>query len=173
MTKFLILSGSNSAPTPKYFLGGFGYKGIVFCRNNGWLMKNMDKEPTVPKWLLINQPKIPKMSQNFSVICLPKPKSLGFAEKNLSGCLSFLWIRLKKVTTFQTQNWWILKFKLLFRFYLTFFLQNWSMKKCKESFNTVATRSNKKWWGFLDCMKKLLTWLPIFSGKKWLKFSHL
>ena len=134
MTKFLILSGSNSAPTPKYFLGGFGYKGIVFCRNNGWLMKNMDKEPTVPKWLLINQPKIPKMSQNFSVICLPKPKSLGFAEKNLSGCLSFLWIRLKKVTTFQTQNWWILKFKFLFlfRFYLTFFYRTGPWRNAKN-----------------------------------------
>ena len=29
---------------------GFGYKGLVFYRNNGWLMKNMDKELTVPKW---------------------------------------------------------------------------------------------------------------------------
>ena len=28
---------------------GFGYKGLVFCRNNGWLMENMDKGLTVPK----------------------------------------------------------------------------------------------------------------------------
>ena len=128
-------------------------------------MENMDKGLTVTKWVLIvwpkNTPNVPKF------VC-PSPKVWGLRKKNLSGCLSFLWIRLKKVTTFQTQNWWILKFKFLFQFefYLTFFLQNWSMKKCKESFNTVATRSNKKWWGFLDCMKKLLTWLPIFSGKK-------
>ena len=25
---------------------GCGYKGLVFCKNNGWLMENMDKELT-------------------------------------------------------------------------------------------------------------------------------
>ena len=33
-------------PTPNEYLG-FGYKGLVFCRNNDWLMENMDKELTV------------------------------------------------------------------------------------------------------------------------------
>ena len=52
---------------------GFGYKGINFCRNNGWLMKNMDKGLTVPKWVLINLPKIPQMPQNLSA-------HIGFLE---------------------------------------------------------------------------------------------
>jgi hypothetical protein len=41
--KFLILCGPN-----RYFC--CGYKGLVFCRNNGWIMENMDKGLTVPKW---------------------------------------------------------------------------------------------------------------------------
>ena len=61
---------------------GFGYKGLVFCRNNGWLMENMDKGLTVKlstkmgaDKLFENTPNAPK------VICpnfLPKPKNLGF-----------------------------------------------------------------------------------------------
>ena len=31
--------------TNKYL--GFGYKGLVFCRNNGWLMENIDKGPQI------------------------------------------------------------------------------------------------------------------------------
>ena len=34
-----------------------GYKGLLFCRQNGWIMENMDKELTVPKWVLIVWPK--------------------------------------------------------------------------------------------------------------------
>ena len=33
---------------------GCEYKGLVFCRNNGWIMENMDKGLTVPKRGLIN-----------------------------------------------------------------------------------------------------------------------
>ena len=45
-------------------------------------MEDMDKEPTVSKWVLIkwknqNAPKI------FSPICVPNSKSLGFLKKNL------------------------------------------------------------------------------------------
>ena len=61
-----------------------GPKGLVFCKNNGWLMENMDlthstkmgadksgeNTPYVPKFLCIN--------------CLPKPKSLGFRWKKAS-----------------------------------------------------------------------------------------
>ena len=38
MAKSLILCdpNSNSNPNPSKFMG-FGYKGLVFCRNNGWL----------------------------------------------------------------------------------------------------------------------------------------
>ena len=43
------------------------YKGLVFCRNNGSIMENMDKELTVPKWVLIVLPKIPlNASKNIS-----------------------------------------------------------------------------------------------------------
>jgi len=38
-------------------------------------MENMDKGLTVPKWVLINWPKIPQMPQNLSVqILCPSPK---------------------------------------------------------------------------------------------------
>ena len=62
--KSQILCGLNSNPT-------VGYKGLVFFRNNDWIMENMDKGLTVPKWVLIslaeNTPKClkifhPKMS---------------------------------------------------------------------------------------------------------------
>ena len=37
-----FLAAQIQIPVPNKYLG-FGYKGLVFCRNNGWLMKNMDK----------------------------------------------------------------------------------------------------------------------------------
>ena len=47
-------------------------------------MKNMDKELTVPKWVLIVQPKIPHMPQNLSAqFVYPRPKVLDFNEKRL------------------------------------------------------------------------------------------
>jgi len=55
-------------PIPNKYLR-FGYKGLVFYSNNGWLMENMDKGLTLPKWVLINRLKIP---QNFPKIYLPK-----------------------------------------------------------------------------------------------------
>ena len=47
-------------------------------------MKNMDKEPTVPKWVLINWPKIPQMPQKISAqfVC-PSPKVVGFSKQKL------------------------------------------------------------------------------------------
>ena len=42
-------------------------------------MENMDKELTLPKWVLIN---IPHASKYFSPKCLPKPKSFKFLKKN-------------------------------------------------------------------------------------------
>ena len=61
---------------------GFGYKGLVSCRNNGWLLENMDKGLTVPKWVLINWPKILQMPQNLSVqIICPSPKVWDFDKK--------------------------------------------------------------------------------------------
>ena len=47
-------------------------------------MKNIDKGLIVPKWVLINRPKIPKMPQNVSaqIVCL-SPKVWDFDEKRL------------------------------------------------------------------------------------------
>ena len=47
-------------------------------------MENMDKGLTVPKWVLIVQPKIPQMPQNLSAqfVC-PSPKFLDFKEKRI------------------------------------------------------------------------------------------
>ena len=44
----------------------------------------MEKALTVPKWVLIIQPKIPPNDpESISPICLPKPKILDFNEKSL------------------------------------------------------------------------------------------
>ena len=47
-------------------------------------MENMDKGLTVPKWVLINWPKIPQMPQNLSaqIVC-PTPKVWDVDEKRL------------------------------------------------------------------------------------------
>ena len=50
---------------------------LVFCRNNVWLMVNMDKGLTVPKWVLINRSKIPQMPQNVSAQAL----KVGISKK--------------------------------------------------------------------------------------------
>ena len=70
-------------PIPNKYLES-GYKGLVFCRNNGWIMENMDKGLTVPKLVLIVWPKILQMPQNLSAqfIC-PSTKDLDFNEKRL------------------------------------------------------------------------------------------
>jgi len=45
-------------------------------------MENMDKGLTVPKWVLINRPKIPQMPQNLSAqIACPSPKVPDLNEK--------------------------------------------------------------------------------------------
>ena len=44
-------------------------------------MENMDKGLTVPKWVLIAQPKIPQMPQNlFTQFVCPGAKALNFDE---------------------------------------------------------------------------------------------
>ena len=49
-------------------------------------MENMDKGLTVPKWVLINWPKIPQMPQNLSaqIVC-PSPKVWDFDKKGFIG----------------------------------------------------------------------------------------
>jgi hypothetical protein len=47
-------------------------------------MENMDKGPTVPKWVLIVWPKIPLIPQNlFAQFVCPSPKVWDFDEKRL------------------------------------------------------------------------------------------
>ena len=74
---------------PKFKLNeylGRGYKGVVFCRNYDWIMEKMDKGITVPKWVLIVQPKVPQMNQNLSAqfVC-PSPKVWDFDRKGFFG----------------------------------------------------------------------------------------
>jgi hypothetical protein len=48
-------------------------------------MENMDKGPTVPKWVPIVLPKIPQMPQNLSTqFACPSPKLWDFDEKRLN-----------------------------------------------------------------------------------------
>ena len=44
----------------------FGTKGLVFCKNNGWIMKDMYKGLTAQKWVQIVWRKIPQIPQNWS-----------------------------------------------------------------------------------------------------------
>jgi hypothetical protein len=79
--KSLNLCGPNSNPwIPNKYLGS-GFKGLVFGRNNGWIMEKMDNGP---KWVLTVWPKISQMPQNLSAqfVC-PSPKVLDFNEKRL------------------------------------------------------------------------------------------
>ena len=79
MAKSPFLCSLNSNPNPKYL--GFGYEALVFCKNIGQLMECMEKRLTVPKWVLINQLKIPKMPQNLSA------QKLGISmRKGFIGC---------------------------------------------------------------------------------------
>ena len=77
MAKSTILWGPNSNPKHRYL--GLEYKGLDVCRNNGWLMKNMDKALTVPNWVLINRPKITQnlFAQKFGI---SMKKSLHWAS---------------------------------------------------------------------------------------------
>ena len=47
-------------------------------------MENMDKELTVPKWVLINRPKIPQMPKTYLPKLSAQAKSLGFWWKKAS-----------------------------------------------------------------------------------------
>ena len=56
---------------------------FVLVRNNGWLIENMNKWLTVPKWVLIKRSKLPQMPQNLSaqIVC-SSPKVWVFDEKS-------------------------------------------------------------------------------------------
>ena len=74
---------------------GVEYKGLVFCRNNCWIMENMDSQYQnqpfnllpffLNGWMGADSPaeNTPNASKNFSPKCLPKPKSWRFSKKKL------------------------------------------------------------------------------------------
>ena len=77
-----------------------GYKGLVFCRNNGWMLENMDHGPcglTVPKWVLIFSLAENKYPKFVCPIFLFKPKSSGFQWKRESVVRAYD-IRLKPLS---------------------------------------------------------------------------
>ena len=70
----------------------------------------MRKGPKVPKWVLINRPRIPKMPRNLSdqIVC-PWPKSLGFLWKKASSSVhSLCFHQMASVSIWQ--HLWVLKF---------------------------------------------------------------
>ena len=71
-------------------------------------MENIDKGFTVPKWVLINQPKIPQMPQNLSAkfVC-PSPKVWDSAEKRLHWASIVRESTLPQVAIYNAQwlNW--------------------------------------------------------------------
>ena len=62
---------------------GCVYRCLVFCRNNSWIMENMDTEDTIPKWVLIVWPKLTQMPQNISAqnVC-PSPKKFSLGVRS-------------------------------------------------------------------------------------------
>ena len=77
---------------PKIYLG-CGCKGLAFCRNNCWLMKNMGKVFIEQKWVLIVWPKIPQMPWNsLAQFVFPCPKVLNFNEKKAALCVRSPWV---------------------------------------------------------------------------------
>ena len=79
-------------PAPNKYLG-FGHEDLV-CRNNGLFiyLSNMDKELTVPKWVLMNCSKIPPNDPKF--VC-PSPKVWDIDLKRLN------WASVGRVLTVQ------------------------------------------------------------------------
>ena len=57
-----------------------GCKGLVFCRNKGWIM---DKELMVPNWVLIVGRKYPKSPKTFQPKITPSPKVLDFWKNKI------------------------------------------------------------------------------------------
>ena len=81
-------------PIPnKYLL--FGYKGLVFCRINGWLMGKHGQGTHITKIRANKSAKKPTNAPKlFGPICLSMPKSLGFSKKKaISECPEFVgWV---------------------------------------------------------------------------------
>jgi hypothetical protein len=78
---FKLFAVQIQIPLPNEYMW-VGYKSLVFCRNNGWMIKNMDKVLTLPKWVLIVRPKILQRPQKcFSQNVCQSPKVRDFWKK--------------------------------------------------------------------------------------------
>ena len=82
---------------------GFGYKGLVFCKNNGWLLEKMDKGFTVPKWVLMNWPKISQIPQSLSVQIV-WTSSFGFQWKKASLGIRIPWYKTPNPESMTPKN---------------------------------------------------------------------
>ena len=78
---FKLFAAQIHIPLPNEYMW-IGYESLVFCRNNGWIIENMDKVLTLPKWVLIVRPKILQRPQKcFSQNVRPSPKVRDFWKK--------------------------------------------------------------------------------------------
>ena len=66
-------------------------------------MENMDKELTVPKWVLINHPKIPQMPQNLSAKLSAQVQQFGISIKKRCHWASVVHARMN--VTRLNENW--------------------------------------------------------------------
>ena len=84
---------------------GFGYKDLVFCKDNGWVMENTDKELTLPNWAGTDKSaeNTPNAHKIFGPIYLPKPKSLGFSKKRSP------WVSVVRALKYARQKWFCKK----------------------------------------------------------------
>ena len=57
---------------------GFGYKGIVFCKINGWNGKHGQGTQSIKMGADKSAENTPNVLKFICPNCLPKPKSLGF-----------------------------------------------------------------------------------------------
>ena len=110
MAKSQILCDPNSN---KYL--GFGHKGLGFCRNNGRLNENLERDSQyVPKWVLINRPKIRQMPRKLSA------QKFGILMKKGSiGCPKSVLRRIQIKTT-MSQSLNVKEITVLFNFKIFF-----------------------------------------------------
>jgi hypothetical protein len=119
------------------------YKGLVFCRNNSGLMENMDNGLIIPKWVLINRPKIPQMPHYLSdQFVRPSPQVLDFNEKSLHWASVVCGNRYQYLKTrSQKPMFWIVDYG-----------SNWIWSQCQ--FIDVSLSSTK----FYQLQESLIFW---------------
>ena len=121
----------------------FGYKGLVFCRNNGWLVENVDKGLTLSKWVLINRPILPQTTQNLStqIVC---SSPFQWKKASLGVCSRWPWISYQW-STIVSDEWQTKENKL---FYLWLIVLNSQLHQNSEPSHAMKVpRRTKPSWG--------------------------